>query len=183
MDGVYRFLNSLTGSSREEAQESIEAVLACRELLTQFGKDLIHLKEKVAAELEAQEAGRWTPASSSPRSSAWSVVPPPPGQMEEEVQRVERGPPPPPPQTAPPPPLPAPQHRRIAAPITDDDIYFRDPDGYVQCKLCDKYVDEKRLRSKKHLWRCAHLPDYLHYIVSPPARPAPAAHVDGPGLQ
>ena len=83
LDGVYRFLNSLTGSSREEAQESIEAVLACRELLTQFGKDLIHLKEKVAAEFEAQEAGRWTPASSSPRSSAWSVVPPPPGQMEE----------------------------------------------------------------------------------------------------
>ena len=108
--------------------------------------------------------------------------------MEEEVQRVEREPqvlpgPPPPPQTAPPPPLPAPQHRRIAAPITDDDIYFTDPDGYVQCKLCDKYVDEKRLRSKKHLWRCAHLPDYLHYIVSPPARPAPAAHVDGTGFQ
>ena len=172
---VHGFLVSLKGgSSGEEAQNSIEAVQDCRELLAQFGKQLTDLQQKVI-ELEAQieAAGHGTSASSSRSSSPWNIA--------GEVQRVDREPPPP--QTAPPPPLPAPQHRRIAAPITDDDIYFRDPDGYVQCKLCDKYVDEKHLRSKKHLWRCAHLPDYLHYIVSPPARPAPAAHVDGPGLQ
>ena len=181
MDGVYRFLNSLTGSSREEAQESIEAVLACRELLTQFGKDLIHLKEKVAAELEAQEAGRWTPASSSPRSSAWSVVPPPPGQREEEVQRLEREPQaPPPPQPAPPSPLPAPPHpapqqprQRIPAPEPEladgpklkvSDFYRKDHTGYVKCFLCNKYVDEKHVDSDFHLGRARNLERFRHYL-------------------
>ena len=163
MDGVYRFLNSLTGSSREEAQESIEAVLACRELLTQFGKDLIHLKEKVAAELEAQEAGRRTPASSSPRSSAWSVVPPPPGQREEEVQRLEREPQaPPPPQPAPPsPPHPAPQQPRQ---LKVSDFYRKDHTGYVKCFLCYKYVDEKHVDSDFHLGRARNLERFRHYL-------------------
>ena len=138
-------------------------------------QQLIEFEAQVRT-LTQQLAGRGTQASSSPRSSNWSLAPRP--EQEEEEQRVECDPqvpvPPPPPAMAPPPPLPAPQQpQQGAAPLlparpqfTEHDFYYTDHRGWLKCKLCSKYVDANHLESDAHLRRAAH--PYRAQLLAPP---------------